>query len=192
MILSSPRLLLRPLQQSDVDLVLELFTDPAMMKYAGGPQEGGKIRDEMEIYIRRGGDGSIGVWCVCKRDSEAAIGSIALLPLPIEVDDTEWETVRMGEVPDGDIEIGYFLRKNEWGQGYVSEAVSCLLDFAFTVSEHQGIVAVIDPRNTASRRVLERAGFLGTGDRRAYRETCPGFRITKSDWLALTAKSGLR
>jgi len=96
----------------------------------------------------------------------------------------------MGEVPEGDIEIGYFLRKSEWGQGYVSEAVKRLLEFAFSVTSLEEIVAVIDPRNTASRRVLERAGFVSTGNRRAYRETCPGFRISKSDWLALRAKSG--
>ena len=190
LILSSPRLHLRPLQESDVDLVLELFTDPEVMEYAGGPVKDEKIRAEMASYTRRGGDGSIGIWCICKVDTKEAIGSIALLPLPIEADDTEWESVRMGEIPDGDIEIGYFLRKSEWGQGYVSEAVSCLLDFAFTGSGHEEIVAVIDPRNTASRRVLERAGFVSTGNRRAYRETCPGFRISKSDSPSLRAKSG--
>ena len=190
LILSSPRLHLRPLQESDVDLVLELFTDPEVMEYAGGPVKDETIREEMATYVRRGGDGSVGVWCICKGDTKEAIGSVALLPLPVEADDTEWESVRMGEIPDGDIEIGYFLRKSEWRQGYVSEAVSCLLEFAFSVTDYEEIVAVIDPRNRASRRVLERAGFASTGDRRAYRETCPGFRISKSDWRVLSAKSG--
>ena len=190
LILSSPRLHLRPLQESDVDLVLELFTDPEVMEYAGGLVESEKIWTEMASSIRRGADGSIGVWCICKAQTKEPIGTIALLPLPVEVEDTDWKLVRMGEIPDGDIEIGYFLRKSEWRQGYVSEAVSCLLEFAFSVTDYEEIVAVIDPRNRASRRVLERAGFASTGDRRAYRETCPGFRISKSDWRVLSAKSG--
>ena len=185
LILSSPRLHLRPLQESDVDLVLELFTDPEVMEYAGGLVRSEKIQTEMASSIRRGADGSIGVWCICKAQTKEPIGTIALLPLPVELEDTDWKLVRMGEMPEGDIEIGYFLRKCEWRQGYGSEAVSCLLEFAFSLSGYKEIVAVIDPRNTASRRVLERVGFVSTGDRRAYRETCPGFQITKTDWTTM-------
>ena len=182
--LVSARLFLRPLLENDVDLVLELFTDPEIMEYAGGPVKSERIRSEIAASVQRGADGSIGVWCICKAQTKAPIGTIALLPLPVEAEDTEWELVRTGEMPDGDIEIGYFLRKEEWRQGYISEAVSRVLEFAFSVASLEEIVAVIDPRNTASRKVLERTGFLSEGDRRAYRETCPGFRLSKSGWLA--------
>ena len=182
--LVSARLFLRPLLENDVDLVLELFTDPEIMEYAGGPVKNERIRAEMAASDQRGADGSIGVWCICKAQTKESIGTIALLPLPVEAEDTEWKLVRTGEMPDGDIEIGYFLRKEEWRQGYISEAVSRVLEFAFSVASLEEIVAVIDPRNTASRKVLERTGFLSEGDRRAYRETCPGFRLSKSGWLA--------
>ena len=182
--LVSARLFLRPLLENDVDLVLKLFTDPEIMEYAGGPVKSERIRSEMAASVQRGADGSIGVWCICKAPTKEPIGTIALLPLPVEVEDTEWELVRTGEMPDGDIEIGYFLRKEEWRQGYISEAVSRVLEFAFSVASLEEIVAVIDPRNTASRKVLERTGFLSEGDRRAYRETYPGFRLSKPNWLA--------
>ena len=182
--LVSARLFLRPLLENDVDLVLELFTDPEIMEYAGGPVKSERIRSEIAASVQRGADGSIGVWCICKAQTKAPIGTIALLPLPVEAEDTEWELVRTGEMPDGDIEIGYFLRKEEWRQGYISEAVSRVLEFAFSVASLEEIVAVIDPRNTASRKVLERTGFLSEGDRRAYRETYPGFRLSKPNWLA--------
>jgi len=190
--LVSARLFLRPLHETDVDLVLELFTDPEIMEYAGGPVKSERIRTEMAASVRRGADGSIGVWCICRGDTKEPIGTIALLPLPVEAEDTEWELVRTGEVPEGDIEIGYFLRKSEWGQGYVSEAVKRLLEFAFSVASLDEIVAVIDPRNTASRKVLAHTGFLSEGDRRAYRETCPGFRISKADWLAGGSRSAAK
>ena len=190
--LVSARLFLRPLRQDDVDLVLELFTDPEMMEYAGGPMKEEAIRAETTGSVRRGADGSLGVWCICRTGTKEAIGTIALLPLPVEAEHTDWELLRLGEVPEGDIEIGYFLRKSEWGQGYVSEAVKRLLEFAFSVASLEEIVAVIDPRNTASRKVLARTGFLSEGDRRAYRETCPGFRISKADWLAGGSRSAAK
>ena len=181
--LVSPRLLLRPLKEDDVDLVVELVTDPEMMEYAGGPATSERIRTEMRSFTQRGADGSIGVWCICNAETQESIGTIALLPLPVEVKDTEWELVRSGEIPEREIEIGYFLRKDEWGQGFASEAISRILEFAFSNSCLEEIVAVIDPKNRASQNVLERAGFSNEGDRSAYKKTSLGFRVTKLDWL---------
>ena len=54
--LVSARLFLRPLLENDVDLVLELFTDPEMMEYAGGPVKSERIRTEMAVSVQRGAD----------------------------------------------------------------------------------------------------------------------------------------
>ena len=61
--LTTKRLALRPLLMSDVGLVIEMFTDHQIMKYAGGPISEEKINAEMALYIRRGGKGCVGVWC---------------------------------------------------------------------------------------------------------------------------------
>ena len=57
--LTTKRLTLRPLLMSDVGLVIEMFTDQKIMKYAGGviPEE--KIDKEMALYIRRGAKGCL-------------------------------------------------------------------------------------------------------------------------------------
>ena len=68
--LVSPRLLLRPLNEDDVDLVVELVTDPEMMEYAGGPATSERIRTEMRSFTQRGADGSIGVWCICNAETQ--------------------------------------------------------------------------------------------------------------------------
>jgi RimJ/RimL family protein N-acetyltransferase len=52
------------------------------------------------------------------------------------------------------------------------------LRFAFEDSPLEEVVAVIDPENKSSRRVLEKIGFFSTGTRRAYGEKLPGFSIT--------------
>ena len=84
----------------------------------------------------------------------------------------------------GEIEIGYFLKRSAWGNGYATEAVERILRFAFEDSPLEKVVAVIEPENIGSRRILEKTGFSTTGIRRAYGEDLPGFQITREDWLS--------
>ena len=82
------------------------------------------------------------------------------------------------QLPDGEVEIGYFLKRIAWGNGYATEAAQRILQFAF-----EEVVAVTDPENRRSRRVLEKIDFLSTGIRRAYGEDLPGFQIIRESWL---------
>ena len=99
--LNTKRLALRPLSINDVSLVIEMFTDAQVMKYSGGTIAKEKIVEEMEMYTRRGGSGCIGVWCICDRTTGERLGTTALTPLPVDKDDTDWEQVVEGQLPDG-------------------------------------------------------------------------------------------
>ena len=181
--LTTKRLTLRPLSINDVGLAIEMFTDEQVMEYSGGTVAKEKIVEEMKMWTRRGGNGCIGVWCICDRTTGESFGSTALTPLPIDKDDTDWEQVIEDQLPDGEVEIGYFLKRTAWGNGYATEAAQRTLQFAFEGSPLEEVVAVIDPNNSDSKRVLEKIGFLSTGIRRAYREDLPGFQITRESWL---------
>jgi aminoglycoside 6'-N-acetyltransferase len=56
-------------------------------------------------------------------------------------------------------EIGYSITPPYWNRGYASEAVKALINFAFERFGLHRITASADPRNAASCRVLEKAGF---------------------------------
>lgn len=56
-------------------------------------------------------------------------------------------------------EVGFALGREHWGQGYASEALTALFDFAFSTLDLHRIEADVDPRNTASLKALERLGF---------------------------------
>ena len=103
--LITKRLTLRPLSINDVSLVIEMFTDEQVMQYAGGTIPKKKIIGEMQMYTRRGGNGCVGVWCICDRTTGDSLGSIALLQLPTDKDDTDWEQLVEGQLPAGEIEI---------------------------------------------------------------------------------------
>jgi len=177
--LTTKRLVLRPLSINDVVMAIEMFTDEQVMEYAGGTVAKEKIIEEMEMWTRCGGNGCIGVWCICDRTTGESFGPTALTPLPIDKDDTDWEQVVKDQMPDGEVEIGYFLKRTAWGNGYATEAADRILRFAFEGSPLEEVVAVADPENRGSRRVLEKIGFLSTGIQRAYGEDLPGFQITR-------------
>ena len=149
----------------------------------GVPVAKEKIIEEMEMWTCRGGNGCIGAWCICDRTTGESFGSTALTPLPIDKDDPDWEQVIEDQLPDGEVEIGYFLKRTAWGNGYATEAADRTLRFVFEASPFEEVVAVTDFGNRVSRRVLEKIGFFSTGIRRAYGEDLPGFQITRESWL---------
>lgn len=181
--LPSERLLLRPLVATDVDVETEMGTDPEVMKYVGDVETEEQIVRNMPKYTRRCAGGCIGVWCVIEQSTMEKLGTAILLPLPIEEDDTNWDLVVGDDLPDCEIEIGYILKKSAWGKGYATEATNRLLKFAFEETPLEELVATTDPENIASQRVLEKCGLVYEGMRRAYAEECPGFRITRQQWL---------
>jgi ribosomal-protein-alanine N-acetyltransferase len=65
--LTSERLILKPLQPDDLDICLEMFTDPDVVKYADGLMSESTIRTQMPNWTKRGGNGCIGIWCITDR-----------------------------------------------------------------------------------------------------------------------------
>lgn len=64
---------------------------------------------------------------------------------------------------DGVVEIGYAMSASFREQGMATEAVSGLLDWAFSHPEVKRVLAFTEPHLTASRRVLEKTGFEEQG-----------------------------
>ncbi len=60
-------------------------------------------------------------------------------------------------------ELGFALGHDQWGRGYMGEALETLLDFAFTTLSLRRLEADVDPRNEASIRALLRLGFQKEG-----------------------------
>jgi RimJ/RimL family protein N-acetyltransferase len=88
-------------------------------------------------------------------------------------------------------ELGYWLGVPYWNQGYATEALHALIDYAFTDLAHETLQAGARVTNPASRRVLEKCGFQWTGvglyriD--AIKSSAPidRFRLERGIWSAL-------
>ncbi len=110
--------------------------------------------------------------------AEALVTEIAALPGP--VDEKWWmatiELAATGEIV-GDLvmhltngsrtaEVGYSLASRYWGQGYATEALAALVDWAFDGLPVTRLAGMLHPDNRASAMVLERTGFLFEGHTR--------------------------
>ncbi len=102
--------------------------------------------------------------------------------------DPEWDVPRF--------EIGYWVRADEEGKGYISEAVRAITDFAFVTLRAERLEIRCDALNRRSRAVAERCGFTLEG--RLRRDTrAPGgelrdtlvFGLIRPDWEARRAQT---
>ena len=176
------RLKARPLRLDDLDLGIEMYTDPDVVRYVGKLQTPQEVKVRMHNYIKRCADGCIGIWCVIDKNSSEKIGSCVLLPMPIDENEINWDLIKGPEIPNQNIELGYMLKKSAWGKGFATEICKQLLAFAFTQTPLNEVVATFDDENINSRNVLLKCGLKDKGRWRAYGEDSPCFRITKQQW----------
>ena len=60
---------------------------------------------------------------------------------------------------ENEAEIGYLLMPEYWGQGYGSEIAQAMVNLGKKTNGIHNLIAIIDPENTASKRILEKQGF---------------------------------
>ncbi len=153
--IETARLELRPLRQSDVFALFEIHSDPNAMRYwdaaiwknddRGRAMVARDLALTNQEYLRLG---------IALAGDRTLLGTCAL-----------WRI----DVQSRRAEIGYILGSPVWGHGYMHEALSALLEYAFTELDLNRIEADTDPRNDRSTRLLERLGFLKEGH---FRERC--------------------
>lgn len=183
--LHTERLSLSPFADADLELALEMWTDPEVVKYVGDVMTEEEIRMDMPNSTKRGANGGIGLWCVADRATGEKLGDAYLLPMAIEEDDTDFSLVVMGQMPDADIEVGFFFKPSAWGRGYATEVCKRLLQFAFQELPLDEVVASVDDGNVASQNVLEKSGLINRGRTRSYGKDSPIYRITRDEWNEL-------
>ncbi len=189
LVLETERLRLRPLCEDDIDIARDLFLDPEVVKYVCGLSKPEDVAGELETAMARGAGGRLGVWCVIDKATAEKYGTSVLLPLPLDEDDTDWSLLVDDRYPDAEIEIGYMLKRSAWGRGIATEVCTRLLRFAFEMTALEEVVACTDPENFASQNVLKKSGLRDVGLRRAYGTQCPGFEVTREEWVQSAAGS---
>jgi aminoglycoside 6'-N-acetyltransferase len=152
--LETKRLVLRRFAEADAEPFSRYRSDPAVAQYQGweAPYSLERAREYIDYLTRMD---SIppppGQWvqiAVSLKMSDTLIGDCGFKRLV--------EDARQAE-------IGFTLARPFQGQGYGSEAVTCLIEYLFAELELHRIRANIDPLNRASARLLEKVGMRCEG-----------------------------
>lgn len=156
--LETERLILRQFTENDTDNLLELNSDPDVVRFtsdAGQPTEYKVIQTQIlpkffTYYEKYDG---YGVWAAIEKSSQAFIGWFLFRPA---VDASYFNPAFANE---SDIEIGYRLLKAAWGKGYATEGSKAIILKGFSVLGTQRVVSVALAANVASIRVMEKVGL---------------------------------
>ncbi|MGI5164006.1 GNAT family N-acetyltransferase [Spirillospora sp. CA-253888] len=147
--LESERILLRRFTEADITDLAALHGDLRVMRYIGRPDSRAVIEEEtlpriLDAY--RTLPPGLGQWVALQKEAGAFLGWFSLRPA----------TSRGLE---GGTELGYRLKPEAWGRGYATEGARAVVRSGFEVAGVERVVATTMTVNTASRRVLEKAGL---------------------------------
>ena len=141
--LETERLILRPLVEDDVDAIYAMRGDADVMRFIREPQNRRESANWIELVSSRWQDEKIGFCAMIEKSSNEFVGWCGI-----------W---RLKETKE--LEIGYAVAKKFWGKGLATEAALEFLGYAFEKLGSEKIVAVAQPENAPSRRVMEKLGM---------------------------------
>ena len=123
--------------------------DPAVMRWLGGvfsPEEMAAARERLDRYQA---DFGFTFWALERRSDEALLGFCGL----------KRANAPGAEALHGEVEVGWRLREEAWGQGYAREAAIASLDLAFDRFAAPRVVAFTASRNLPSQGLMTRLGM---------------------------------
>jgi [ribosomal protein S5]-alanine N-acetyltransferase len=145
-VLTTKRLTLRRLSPADAEFIVELLNDAAFLRFIG--DKAVRDVDDARQYILDGPVASyqqngFGLWLVALKQTGLSIGICGLL--------------KRESLPD--VDIGFAFLPAYRSQGYAFESASAVLHYGRTDLGLKRIVAITNPDNAGSIRVLEKMGM---------------------------------
>jgi RimJ/RimL family protein N-acetyltransferase len=145
-VLETERLVLRTASLDDAEFMLRLLNEPSFLQFIG--DRGVRTADDarryiasrlLESYERNG----YGLWVVEPKGTGAPIGISGL--------------VKRDTLPDAD--IGFAFLPEHWGRGYAAESALASMRYGLDTLGLPRLLAITNPDNAASIRLLERIGL---------------------------------
>ena len=149
--MTTERLLLRPWLDSDAEALFKYASDPDVGSRAGWPPHK-SVEESLEIIRTLFHNDT--TWAIVLKDTGEPIGAIGYGPscdckLPAR---------------NGEPIVGYWVAKSYWNQGICTEALTLMLDHIVNATDIPSLISGHFIDNPASGRVMEKCGFVATGE----------------------------
>ena len=168
--LRTPRLILRPFREEDIDRLAELMANPDFMRFSLGTYTRKQTQGVLDKFLSWEKAGLPSPFGVVLRENPDVLGYCGFLHHP--------------EVP-GEVEIGYRLDPAYWNRGLVTEAARAVRDHGFRDWELSRVISLIHPENIPSRRVAQKNGMKIEKEITFRGFPTLVFAITREQWLAV-------
>jgi len=150
-ILETDRLFIRDYKRSDLSDLHRLLSDKQTMYFLDDISTDTLEESAQNLEtVLLNADGHY--FCICKKETNECIGSIGY---------TVMANTPLGKV----VHLGYFLFSQQHGNGYATEAVRKVIEFAFWRDGCIRMTTACYKENEPSRKVMEKAGFQKEGER---------------------------
>ena len=170
MILETPRLILRPFREDDLDPLAELMANPDFMRFSLGPYTREKTQTVLQQFVFWNQADLPSQFAIIFRGNNKLNGYCGFLHWHLDGRD--------------EIEIGYRLHPKYWNKGLATEAARAVRDHAFADLKLPRVISLIHPDNIASRRVAEKNGMKIEKETVFRGFPTLVFAITREEWLA--------
>lgn len=157
--METERILLRPWRDSDAEALFKYASDPEVGPRAGWPPHK-SVEESLEIIHTVFNNDTN--WAIEFKATGEAIGAIGYMPM------------HESELParEGEPLVGYWVGKPYWNQGICTEALELMLEHIRKTTNIESLISSHYFDNPASGRVMEKCGFVPTG------ETCIDEKLT--------------
>ena len=152
--IETERLRLRDWRQEDIEPFIRHTNTPTVMRWLGGVKPEPEARRIVrERIMRWQEERGFTFWLVERKSDGEPLGFCGL-----KIADDEGSPVQ------GELEVGWRLREDAWGQGYAREAAAASLEYAFRRLGAERVVALTVEGNAPSWRLMERLGMVRRPD----------------------------
>jgi [ribosomal protein S5]-alanine N-acetyltransferase len=147
--IETSHLIMRDLQETDLQPFFALSSDPAITQF--------------QTFIQVENEAQAAEWLKNAARHNLKQPREAYNMAVIRKQEQQWiGWIGMGSPRDtslGDLDFGYALSRQYWGMGYMTEALRGMVDFSFRELGIQSMFGACEVENVASARVMEKAGF---------------------------------
>jgi [ribosomal protein S5]-alanine N-acetyltransferase len=153
LIFTTPHLILREIEERDLDALLNLYNDSQARRYEQ-PLDKVYVVEDVRDRI---------AWAIADQQADPRTRFRLAITVPPDGLLCGWVTLQSQNSDIREWELGWSLRRDLWGQGYATEAASAMMRFAFEQLGAHRLVAFCHSENAASVRVMQKLGMQYEG-----------------------------